>query len=305
MAEQNLGLCIVSLRSSMDAGERAHAIELFNDPGSTVQALVTSLKVSTFGLNLQGCCSDLVVLGVADNVNAMLQVIGRIHRLGQKKQQRVWLVTLARSYDNILQHGQTIKMLQQMAGEANLEMKIQQQLEDDIDADLTGGAHEMGRKIREACQTLIQKLLGQRSSRAPIFWREAVDLEKPLRMIEGGKVSTSDSELSSPPATPRSQTGPSTEKTPPPRNGQGEGSGQGEEKGKEREKEQGKGKGREQSGGRGKGTGGERGGKKRTRSADDADDQARKQPRRSGRNGGKGSKLTATIIRDEPQTWYQ
>lgn len=186
----------------MDASERAEVIERFNDPKSDVQVLVTSLKVSTFGLNLQGCCSDLIVVGVADNVNAMMQVIGRIHRLGQTREQRVWVLTLARSYDNILQHNQTTKMLQQVAGEANLELQVSQRQAESFDASEYQDTRILGRSIRMACQSLVQQLLGQRHSRAPKYWRDLLDLEKPLRVQQGLEIDDGSS-LSPPPRSPR------------------------------------------------------------------------------------------------------
>jgi hypothetical protein len=63
----------------MDADERVAVINRFNDLNSNVRALVTGLKNSSFGLNLQYCCSDLIIMAVAENINLILQIIRRIH----------------------------------------------------------------------------------------------------------------------------------------------------------------------------------------------------------------------------------
>jgi hypothetical protein len=76
---QNLGIKTCSLRSSIDAGERAVVINRFNNLNSNVRALVTGLKNSFFGLNLQYYCSDLIIIAVAENVNLILQIIRRIY----------------------------------------------------------------------------------------------------------------------------------------------------------------------------------------------------------------------------------
>jgi SNF2 family DNA or RNA helicase len=67
----------------MDAGERVAVIDRFNNLNSNVRALVTGLKNSFFGLNLQYCYSDLIIMAVAENVNLILQIIRRIYRLRQ------------------------------------------------------------------------------------------------------------------------------------------------------------------------------------------------------------------------------
>jgi SNF2 family DNA or RNA helicase len=79
LALQNLGIKTCSLRSSIDASKRAAVINRFNDLNSNIRALVTGLKNSSFGLNLQYCCSDLIIIAVAENVNLILQIIRRIH----------------------------------------------------------------------------------------------------------------------------------------------------------------------------------------------------------------------------------
>ena len=166
----------------MDAGERAAAIEKFNDPKSDVDVLVTSFATSSFGLNLQTCCSNLIIMAVAQNVNIILQVIGRIHRLGQSRVQNVWIITMARSYDNILQFDQTNKMIAQLAGEADVQIDEAETDGGEL-SDLDDVADKRkGKQIRGQCQEMIRRLLGQRVSRGDEVWGDRKNLEGPWRV---------------------------------------------------------------------------------------------------------------------------
>jgi hypothetical protein len=170
----------------MEPLERLDTIKKFNDPDSGVDVLVTSLLSSSFGLNLQYCCNHLVILAAAENANVILQVIGRLRRLGQTKMQKVWVVTLARSYDNLLQHNQTVKILAQIAGEAKLKTS---------GIDFLGGIDpenkdkyakaisKRGKAMTAECAEVIRKMLGQQCSRVSAAWGDMRDLEKPLRQL--------------------------------------------------------------------------------------------------------------------------
>ena len=104
----------------MDASERKTLIDEFNDSESFMHVLICSLKSSNSGLNLHHCCADVIILCMAENISSLMQALGRIHRLGQKKIQRVRIITLDHSYDQIMQFNQTTKMLQQVAGEGRI-----------------------------------------------------------------------------------------------------------------------------------------------------------------------------------------
>jgi hypothetical protein len=166
----------------MDAGERASAIDRFNDPKSDLDALLTSTKASTFGLNLQHNCSDLIIMCVAENVNTVVQIIGRIHRIKQVRIQRVWIITQARSWDNVLQHDQTNKMISQLAGEAKVYVPDNDD-NDGSESDLDFRNDKMkGGTIRSQCEGMIMRLLGQKSSRADEMWGDRSDLEAPWKV---------------------------------------------------------------------------------------------------------------------------
>ena len=100
-----------SLRSNLDASERKKIIDDFNNPQGRLHAILLNIKSSCSGLNLHFNCSDIIICCVADNVNQVLQALGRVHRIGQRLPQRIWIITLNHSYDQILQCFQTTKMV--------------------------------------------------------------------------------------------------------------------------------------------------------------------------------------------------
>lgn len=142
----NLGLNVLSLRSAHSHADRRETIRLFNDPTSPVDVLVTNFRTSSLGVNLQGCCCNTIILDTAANVNTIIQTIGRIHRLGQKEVQDIYIITVDHTYDQVLQAKATNKMIAQLSGEARIKGNSQEEME--------ANAEE-----------LITKILGQRCSR--------------------------------------------------------------------------------------------------------------------------------------------
>jgi len=146
--------------------------------------LLLSIKASGAGLNLHWNCSDIIVACVAENINMVLQALGRAHRIGQLRSQRVWVVTQDHSYDQLLQAAQTKKMLQQIAGEGLIELddadfeinddQIEDETADIIDdnerRDKANKLREealfrKGRAIQAQSEEIIARMMGQRCSR--------------------------------------------------------------------------------------------------------------------------------------------
>ena len=146
--------------------------------------MLLSIKASGAGLNLHWNCSDIIIACVAENINMALRALGRAHRIGQLRSQRVWIVTQDHSYDQLLQAAQTKKMLQQIAGEGLIELDdadfeiSDDQIEDktaDIidDSERREKANELrgeallrkGRAIRTQLEDIIARMMGQRCSR--------------------------------------------------------------------------------------------------------------------------------------------
>jgi len=85
-------------------------------------------------------------MDTAANINTIIQTIGRIHRLGQKEVQDIYIITVNHTYDQILQAKATNKMIAQLAGEARTKGNSLEEME--------ANAEE-----------LITRMLGQRCSR--------------------------------------------------------------------------------------------------------------------------------------------
>jgi SNF2 family DNA or RNA helicase len=134
----------LSLRSSHTQSERQQVVRAFNDPNTQWQVLATTYRCSAIGLNLQGACSEQVMLDVPSSVPMALQAFGRIHRLGQGRQQTIWIVTTDHTYDQLLQAHIANKMQSQLAGEGDLNEKF---------------------GTKDQVDEMIRQLLGQRASR--------------------------------------------------------------------------------------------------------------------------------------------
>ena len=116
----NLGVDHLAVTAGMSASEKARTTDRFDDPGDSCPVLVCTFRSTAFGVNLQRGCHKLVLTGMPDNINTLLQTVGRIHRLGQAHVQEVWVLGTDHSYDQILQANAVKKMVVQMLGESEL-----------------------------------------------------------------------------------------------------------------------------------------------------------------------------------------
>ncbi|CAG8880968.1 unnamed protein product, partial [Penicillium egyptiacum] len=82
----------VVIRAGMPTSLRSAAVARFNDPSSATQVLLTTFNCGATGLNMHAQCSRIIVMESALNHNSLFQTIGRIHRLGQRDEQRAWLL---------------------------------------------------------------------------------------------------------------------------------------------------------------------------------------------------------------------
>jgi superfamily II DNA/RNA helicase len=118
---QNLGIDCMSINSGMSAAEKARVTDRFDDISDPCPVLVCTFRGTAFGINLQRGCSKLLMMGFPENINTLLQTIGRIHRLGQNRVQEIWVLGTDHTYDQMLQAKAVKKMVVQMLGEADLE----------------------------------------------------------------------------------------------------------------------------------------------------------------------------------------
>jgi len=85
----------------------------FNDPKTDIQILVTTYRTCAVGVNLHRACSDIVMVEPAINANTVLQAIGRVHRLGQTKEQTIRILFVDQSFNRRVEYNQAKKMIGQ------------------------------------------------------------------------------------------------------------------------------------------------------------------------------------------------
>ncbi|KAI0185230.1 hypothetical protein EV127DRAFT_515486 [Xylaria flabelliformis] len=82
---QMWGWNVETIRSDHTVQERNMCIDKFNDPESNVDILLTSMDLSAYGLNLHKACCKGIILQWPWNANHLLQILGRLPRIGQKR----------------------------------------------------------------------------------------------------------------------------------------------------------------------------------------------------------------------------
>ena len=112
----------MNLVAGMGFGERTKLCDRFTDPDDQASVLICNFRSAALGLNLQTCCHRVVMLDMPDNINTVLQGIGRVHRLGQQHEQEIYILCGNQTYDQVLQAKACRKMICQLCGEASLHM---------------------------------------------------------------------------------------------------------------------------------------------------------------------------------------
>jgi superfamily II DNA/RNA helicase len=180
MLLRNLGIPSMALTSALSAAEKAAITNRFDDPDDPSRVLVCTFRGTAFGVNLQTGCHKLVMMSIPDNINTLLQTIGRIHRLGQSHVQEVWILGTDHSYDQLLQSKAVKKIVVQLIGEADLsELRIadseryRERLRQHIGAQADMADDQVDEQVEaigdshllEQVDVMIRQLLGMRCSR--------------------------------------------------------------------------------------------------------------------------------------------
>ena len=94
-----LGLSYASIRSEKTLKQRAEALDRFKNTNSPCTALVASYQTAAWGLNVQQVAAKVVHMEDPYNMATIIQGNGRVHRLGQEKEQEFITLKLDASYD--------------------------------------------------------------------------------------------------------------------------------------------------------------------------------------------------------------
>lgn len=127
-----LPIDFVVVRAGIPNSLRSNAITRFNDPSSSTQALLTTYNCGATGLNIHTQYSRIILMESALNHNSLFQTIGRIHRLGQREEQRAWLLFMDHTIQRYMEFNNTTKILPQIAAQYRpfLERQVPESTED-------------------------------------------------------------------------------------------------------------------------------------------------------------------------------
>ncbi|KAK6605883.1 hypothetical protein H4I95_05689 [Botrytis cinerea] len=133
---------VMSLLSSHTSEDRRRIIAQFNDPNHKVDVLLIGIKLGSYGLNFHGCCCKMIIMEYPSSIDILLHVFGRLHRLGQKKEQEIIIFFLEDSFDGKLRSFIGSKFNSKLSAEADL-------------------GHITDDKLLEEADKLLRRLLGE------------------------------------------------------------------------------------------------------------------------------------------------
>jgi SNF2 family DNA or RNA helicase len=110
------GIPYLAIRSSTELNDRLVVMAQFNDLKDENLILVTTFRTCSLGINLQESCCNMVILEPAKNINTLLQAIGRIHRVGQTREQNIVVLFANGTFNRWQEFQQSKKMIAQIAG---------------------------------------------------------------------------------------------------------------------------------------------------------------------------------------------
>lgn len=118
---QLMGLRVVNIKATQTVEERSAVVSEFNDPDSDVDVLVTNHRVASVGIDLHHACCKGILLCWPWNANTLIQTMGRLIRIGQKREVEWLLITIA---GTIFERHESIvwcKYARQLAAESMLQ----------------------------------------------------------------------------------------------------------------------------------------------------------------------------------------
>jgi SNF2 family DNA or RNA helicase len=119
MTEMLLGLLeinFMAIRASTRPDDRVRITRQFNNKNNSTLVLLTTFRMCSLGINLQSSCHQMVVLETARNINTLLQAIGRIHGIGQTRQQYVKILFCDHTFNRWQEYMCTKKFMAQLSG---------------------------------------------------------------------------------------------------------------------------------------------------------------------------------------------
>jgi superfamily II DNA/RNA helicase len=163
-----LGLNVLTLRAGMTNQERTAVAAKFNNRDEKVDALVVTYATCSQGLNLHLACCDVIMLEPALGANTTLQVVGRVHRLGQDEPQNIWIISGDNTFDRFVEYNQAVKMLGQVIGMGH-------ELFEHLNLGREGlSSEDINEALKSQADVFYMQMMGQKISR--LSWDNIHDL---------------------------------------------------------------------------------------------------------------------------------
>jgi hypothetical protein len=99
--------------------ERNKLISEFNDPDSDVMLLLITNNLGSVSLNLQAACHHIYIMEIPISYNVLIQILGRVNRIGQKHEQFIKLLFVYDTFDQFAMHRLFRKIMPILAGEGD------------------------------------------------------------------------------------------------------------------------------------------------------------------------------------------
>jgi hypothetical protein len=115
---------VLNVRASSSVTARTDAVEKFNDKTDKVDFLVTSMELSSYGLNLQKACRRGVFVQFTFSSNAVLQAICRLIRPGQEGEVEWGLLKCGLTYNDYQEADMAAKFIHQLKLEGRIPESI-------------------------------------------------------------------------------------------------------------------------------------------------------------------------------------
>lgn len=107
----------MAIKSTDTQEERTAKINEFNDLSNDTMVLLVTNALGSVSINLQQGSACVVVLEIPIAFYILIQIMGRVNRIGQKEQQRLIILWNYHSYDQFCLHRIATKIVPSLAGE--------------------------------------------------------------------------------------------------------------------------------------------------------------------------------------------
>lgn len=107
-------------RSTDKQSKRARDLRDFQSPDGGVQVFVANLNITSTGVNLQEQCHTGILINLPHSAQTVLQVHGRIHRIGQRRPTTWYHVLVKDSFHDHQEQTMTGKWSRQLSASVNL-----------------------------------------------------------------------------------------------------------------------------------------------------------------------------------------